>query len=413
MRSASKTSKSNSAIASDPQVNSALREAGVTLFRQDRELRYLWSVNAPGANDDVIGLRDRDLLTRLGEARALETAKMEAMRSGETVERVLPVTVGSETRLYEYTIEPWYDADGRPGGVTGTAVDVTVYQKQEDALRQAVSAAEEARIVADKARQSTEDDLSRSRHLLQQAGHVLRSPLTAILGQVSIVKQLGLDNMDTDRVETAFERIQHSSQRLKQAIDEVLDLSEIEADAGTLADERTAVDDAVADTVDMLRGEAEQAGLALRFDAPSEPVHVRGTGEAVRRIADNLISNAIKYTETGDVSVRIRRDAPDVVLEVEDTGIGIPEGFEDELFDPFSRSEDARSMANGTGLGLAITHRLVQSMDGTVDVERCNPGSRFIVRLPEAHETDADEDAPGKDQPASETPSASRRTQGA
>lgn len=298
MRSASKTSKSNSAIASDPQVNSALREAGVTLFRQDRELRYLWSVNAPGANDDVIGLRDRDLLTRLGEARALETAKMEAMRSGETVERVLPVTVGSETRLYEYTIEPWYDADGHPGGVTGTAVDVTVYQKQEDALRQAVS-------------------------------------------------------------------------------------------------------------------EAEQAGLDLRFDAPSKPVHVRGTGEAVRRIADNLISNAIKYTETGDVSVRIRRDAPDVVLEVEDTGIGIPEGFEDELFDPFSRSEDARSMANGTGLGLAITHRLVQSMDGTVDVERCNPGSRFIVRLPEAHETDADEDAPGKDQPASETPSASRRTQGA
>jgi two-component system, OmpR family, sensor histidine kinase BaeS len=129
---------------------------------------------------------------------------------------------------------------------------------------------------------------------------------------------------------------------------------------------------------------AADAGVALTVDAPG-PVRVRADPDRLRQVLGNLLSNAIRYTDHGGhVLLKVRAEAGEAVLTVQDTGVGIAPGDLSRVFDRFWRADPARQRATGgTGLGLTIAHRIVTDHGGRVDVtSRPHIGTTFAVRLP-------------------------------
>ena len=138
--------------------------------------------------------------------------------------------------------------------------------------------------------------------------------------------------------------------------------------------------------VDSLRVQARKKEIALELDLPALPLTLEADRGQVERIMLNLLSNAIKYTPRGGrISARARADVTEVVIEVADTGYGIPDNELSTIFDRYSRAQNLRSMAAGTGLGLAISKALVEAHDGQIAVRsQEQQGSTFTVRLPMA-----------------------------
>ncbi len=213
--------------------------------------------------------------------------------------------------------------------------------------------------------------------------HELKTPLTSILGYVETL----LDGAVHDPHNNVrfLEKIQQQVRRLSALVSDLLSLARIEAPARAatppLVDWREVVTEAAA----RWRDPIDRKRLELTIDCCGEPLVVRADPEDLRQILDNLLDNAISYTPAGGaICVRVGRDAAHGVLEVADTGIGIPREALGRIFERFYRVERGRSRElGGTGLGLSIVRNLVRRLGGTVSVDsRVGAGSTFTVRLP-------------------------------
>ena len=233
---------------------------------------------------------------------------------------------------------------------------------------------------------------------LANMSHEIRTPLTSILG---FADAIGDAASDPDSRETPIEEFAHyiskSGTRLLETLDSVLDLSQLEAGSMTLSPEPVELTEEARDTVDLLEQRAEDAGVTLQADLPDSPVWARIDQGALRRIQRNLLSNAIKYTEaSGHACIRVREEDESVVLEVEDTGIGMDPDQVATLFNAFEQESTGTDRSyEGSGLGLAIVDRLVTEMNGSiaVDTEK-GVGTCFTVRLPrKIHKPSDSEDA--------------------
>lgn len=215
---------------------------------------------------------------------------------------------------------------------------------------------------------------------LAQMSHEIRTPLTSIIGFAEILNEGDLGEWGEFAA-----HIERSSRRLLQTINSVLDLSRLEAGSLQLSPEPLEVNDVIREAVEVFRPRAAQHGIQLHMEVPSPPLHARFDAQALGRILDNLIGNAIKFTaEGGRVSVRAHRATADLHLEVEDTGVGIAPQFLPHVFDAFKQgAAETHRAQTGSGLGLAITHQLIELMGGTIDVEsEPEVGTRFTITLP-------------------------------
>jgi two-component system phosphate regulon sensor histidine kinase PhoR len=214
--------------------------------------------------------------------------------------------------------------------------------------------------------------------------HELKTPLAVIKAAVETLIDGAID--DPEHRGAFLDQVAEQAERLHSLILDLLSLARIES--GTEAFERGPVPlgPAVADCLERHRGRAEAKNLTL-LSLPGAADHLAAWAdeEAIGQIIDNLVDNAIKYTPPGgQVCVRWYADNGQVVLEVEDTGIGIPERDLPRVFERFYRVDKTRSRElGGTGLGLSIVKHLAQAMDGSVDARSTvGQGSTFIVRLP-------------------------------
>jgi len=233
-------------------------------------------------------------------------------------------------------------------------------------------------------------DRSRMRRLermrsdfVSNVSHELRTPLASIAAAVETLEDEDA-RTDPDTGARFVSMIKRNVRRLEALLNDILALSRLESRPETLR--RVPVDLAALVRVsgDELQERARAASLKLNVRGERR-VTVLGDAQLLRRITDNLLVNAITYTpEGGRIDVRIGRDGSDAVLTVEDTGIGIPPGDLDRIFERFYRVDKARSRsAGGTGLGLAIVKHAVGLHDGSVHVEsEVRQGTRFTVRLP-------------------------------
>jgi len=220
---------------------------------------------------------------------------------------------------------------------------------------------------------------------LANMSHELRTPLSVILASSSLLSE---SNPTPDQRED-IDAIGRSGEHLLELIDEVLDVTKIEAGKAELATAASDLISTVRTVVEMMRGRAEETHLALIYgQAPKVPRFVRVDAPKLRQILINLIGNAIKFTREGTVKLRLSAQPADepgrarLCFDIEDSGVGIPRHELGRIFEPFERVRNA-SPQKGTGLGLTITRRFVELMGGTLFVEsEAGRGSRFVVELP-------------------------------
>ncbi|HYD18864.1 MAG TPA: ATP-binding protein [Patescibacteria group bacterium] len=281
------------------------------------------------------------------------------------------------------------------GGLFFGHPDKAVFQERDARLAEGIAAL--AAVGIDNARLYDQVKLGQKRaeaanraksDFLATMSHEIRTPMNAIIGLSSI---LSMSKPLTPRQEQYVSTLQSSADALLQLINDLLDISKIEARTVELEQVPFSFSDIVRDTLQMLDVRAKEKRLTLSADtAAVKGLNFLGDPARLRQVVSNLASNAVKFTETGGVTVHVSCDAthgPDlaqVILRVSDTGIGISDEKRDAIFEKFVQADSSINRRyGGTGLGLFITRRLVELMGGTIAVEsRAGEGSTFVVTLP-------------------------------
>lgn len=272
-------------------------------------------------------------------------------------------------------------ADGRPLRAMGVHVDVTERKQMEESLRSAKAAAEAA-------------SLAKS-EFLANVSHEIRTPLTAIIGYTDLLQETDGPLADPRERAQVVGTIRAAGAHLLTVINDVLDLSKIEADRMTVERVDTRVGGVLEEVTSLLRPRAIGKGIELRVRVSGAvPDRIMTDPTRLRQILMNLVGNAVKFTDAGWVEVTCRAEqATDeggaerswLVVEVNDTGAGMSAEQTARLFQPFAQADSTVTRRHGgTGLGLAICRRLSELMGGEVRLVSTaeGAGSRFRVRLP-------------------------------
>lgn len=233
-------------------------------------------------------------------------------------------------------------------------------------------------------------DVTELRHLerirtdfVANASHELKTPITAIRGLSETV--VGDPDVDRDTLQRFMQRIHAQSIRLSQLVGDLMTISRLEADHSTDSFSRINFVDLAARAVTTANGAAELKQQQFAARLPPERLEVYGDRQNLSQLVDNLIDNAIKYTpEQGRIEVRLSRWGDELLLEVEDSGIGISPQYQERVFERFYRVDKARSQSlGGTGLGLSIVRNIAERHGGSVAVKsQLGRGSVFSFRMP-------------------------------
>jgi PAS domain S-box-containing protein len=311
-------------------------------------------------------------IERLGTPEVLEQRLQESRRTDEHIsERTLPDGRVIETRHSPVT----------GGGFVRTFIDITVAKESEQQLLRAKEAAEDA---------------TRSKsEFLANMSHEIRTPMNAIIGMSDLALKTDL----SPKQHNYIDKVNRSADSLLGIINDILDFSKIEAGKLDLESSDFHLEDVLDHLTNLVGLKAEEKGLELLLDMdPMTPTHLMGDPLRLGQILVNLGNNAVKFTESGEVVVSIRAEEQDdeyvrLCFAVRDTGIGMTAEQQAKLFGAFSQADASTTRKyGGTGLGLTICERLVNMMDGQIEVDS-TPGAgsvfSFSVKMRWKPEQDA------------------------
>jgi len=235
----------------------------------------------------------------------------------------------------------------------------------------------------EQARISAEQQNAGKSRFLANMSHELRTPLNAIMGFSDIMRQRLFGPM-SDRYSEYAELIHESGAHLLELINDVLDMSKIEAERFELAREDFDARDAISAVLRLMRGQAERAGIRLRGALPAEPLEVDADRRAIKQIAMNLLSNAMKFTPRGgSVTISALADGPVLELTVQDTGVGIQPEDLDRLGRPFEQAGGSEQRQAGSGLGLSLVRAFARLHGGDMTIASAfGEGTTVTVRMP-------------------------------
>jgi signal transduction histidine kinase len=215
------------------------------------------------------------------------------------------------------------------------------------------------------------------------AAHDLKAPLTAIQGFLWVMLD-GFAGKISDKQRNMLERSTHRINELLELISDLLDIPRIETGQVVQEMKEISLNQVIKDSLDSQTSLAEKKGIALKTAIPEDLPKIKGSATRLQQVVTNLLNNAINYTPQGTVTVRAQEQDGDLLVEVEDTGIGIPAEDMPKLFEDFFRASNAP--VKGTGLGLSISRRIIEAHGGKIWVESpvkgSGVGSKFSFTLP-------------------------------
>jgi PAS domain S-box-containing protein len=250
--------------------------------------------------------------------------------------------------------------------------DITEQKRMEQKI-------DEARIEAEKANSAKSEFLS-------NMSHELRTPLNAVLG-FSQLLQLDPEHPLNESQQESVHEIEKAGNHLLELINEVLDLAKIESGKMTISIEPVSISQIVEETFSLIKPIASQYNINLTSRYEDCNCYVLVDKTRLKQVLINIFSNAIKYNrENGSVTFYCEPAGNNIQFHVIDTGFGIPEEQMDEIFKPFNRLGNTKDIIEGTGIGLALAKQLIESMDGSINVEsKLGEGSHFYIEVPKAY----------------------------
>lgn len=277
---------------------------------------------------------------------------------------------------------------GREGEITGAVLvghDATERRAREAEI---ANRTEELGLINEELQRANEELTEarrRQNEFVANTSHELRTPLNAVIGFASLIEQGG--HQSEQEASEFAGQIRRSAEHLLTLLNDILDLAKVEAGRFQLSMYPGDLRDPVRAAIDGISPIAHARGLKLLVELPLEPVEAFLDGARMRQVMLNLLGNAVKFTDRGDVRVRVWRDSEtgEAKATVEDSGVGIPKDLQDRLFSKFTQVDGSFTRRHqGTGLGLAISKALIQNMGGTIALESegLGKGTRATVTLP-------------------------------
>lgn len=353
------------------------------IFVKDRQERFL-AVNQATADfyggtvESMIGKTPGDFNIAPEQVAKFSLNSQEVITTQRT--KIIPFQqssgVSGEQRWYQTILSPFIDAHGEVQGVIGTATDITNIKQAEEELRQAKEAAE----AANRAKSA----------FLANMSHELRTPLNAILGFSKIMQDdrfsVGSHNSNlTPEQKNNLAIITRSGEHLLTLINQILDISKIEAQQMTVHWRTCDLFALLQEVQEMLSLKAKEKSLWLTCECTTDtPQFINTDDVRLRQILLNLLSNGVKFTNSGGVSLQVSYQQKNIMFEITDTGLGINPREIDRLFQPFSQTNSGQQAMEGTGLGLYLSRQFIRLLGGDIAVtSKVGQGSTFKFNLPQ------------------------------
>lgn len=312
-------------------------------------------------DDAIERINKEDLPLFKGEMNKLLDGTINKMRVEVRLTRIIDGE--SMERWRELiSIVDQYDENNKPKSVMGLSIDIEDRKRNELELINAKNRAEESNRLKSA--------------FLANMSHEIRTPLNAIIGFSQVLASV---TNDEDR-QSYIDIIEKNNELLLQLIDDVLDLSKIEAGVIEFNNSKVNIRDLLYEAAAITRSKNNNPYVDIIFDGNTPTIYVTTDYNRVMQIVTNLLNNALKFTDSGHIMLGYKKKDNNLYVFVEDTGIGIPE---DKLGDVFERFTKLNNFKQGTGLGLSICRTLVQKLGGTIDVSSAEgKGAKFWFTLP-------------------------------
>ncbi|MBV9083392.1 MAG: PAS domain S-box protein [Acidobacteriaceae bacterium] len=330
---------------------------------------------------EVLGRDFAELLAP--EARDQMRDSIRAHLGGSTTQHYeLPIVSKFGTRRFLEVSTRIIYRRGRPVAIQGIGRDVTERKLSQQRLLESAHELQMKNEELSTALRLAREATQLKEQFLANTSHELRTPMNGIMGMINLLKDTALTGEQREYVEA----VDQCAGDLLTIINDLLDLSRIEAGRFSLNEEPFDIRESLKSVIRMLRLKAGAKGLTLTYDIdPALPAYLYSDCVRFRQILINLVANAIKFTQTGGVHIRLHCAGQNLLCEVIDSGIGVEEAVRERIFEAFFQADGTtRRRFGGTGLGLTICKQLVEIMGGQIGTRNNDrgPGATFWFELP-------------------------------